>query len=55
MMLDYEITDKASALYAGGWRSEDRTWMMDEYNLTEDEANAICEWFEEFERRDQEC
>ena len=32
----------AAALYDGGWRSSDRAWMMNEYNLTEEEADELC-------------
>lgn len=34
--------DTASALYDGGWRAEDRDWLIDEYELSEEEADAIC-------------
>lgn len=33
---------RAASLYDGGWRSEDRDDLIDEYDLTEDEADAIC-------------
>lgn len=32
----------AASLYDGGWRAEDRDQMIDEYNLTADEADDIC-------------
>ena len=34
--------DEASALYDGGWRAEDREWLIDEYKLSEEKADAIC-------------
>lgn len=34
---------RAASLYDAGWRSEDRDDLIDEYDLTEDEADAICE------------
>lgn len=33
----------ATALYDGGWRAEDRDELVAEYNLSEEEADAICE------------
>lgn len=33
----------AAALYDGGWRAEDRDELVAEYNLSEEEADAICE------------
>ena len=32
----------AASLYDGGWRTEDRDRLIDEYNLTEEEADDIC-------------
>ena len=32
----------AASLYDGGWRAEDRDQLIDEYNLTADEADDIC-------------
>ena len=31
-----------ASLYDGGWRAEDRDQLIDEYNLTADEADDIC-------------
>ena len=39
-MTDYRSS--AAALYDGGWRAEDRDQLIDEYNLTADEADDIC-------------
>ena len=33
----------AAALYDGGWRAEDRDELVAEYDLSEEEADAICE------------
>ena len=32
----------AASLHDGGWRAEDRDQLIDEYNLTADEADDIC-------------
>jgi len=32
----------AASLYDGGWRAEDRDQLIEEYNLTADEADEIC-------------
>lgn len=32
----------AASLYDGGWRAEDRDQLIDEYNLTADEADELC-------------
>lgn len=39
----------AASLYDGGWRAEDRDQLIDEYNLTADEADEICEGLREIE------
>lgn len=41
--------DSALALYAGGWRSEDKEELMIEYELTEDEAFKICQLLKNFD------
>lgn len=46
-----DVTSSAAALYDGGWRAADKDELIEEHNLTEEEANAICEWLEEYERR----
>lgn len=38
-----DIQRAASNLYDGGWRAEDRDQLIKEYELTEEEADAICE------------
>ena len=38
-----DITTSAAALYDGGWRAEDRDQLITEYDLTPEDAEAICE------------
>jgi hypothetical protein len=37
-----DLRASAAALYDGGWRAHDRDQLVDEYNLTEEDADAIC-------------
>lgn len=37
-----DVESSAAALYDGGWRAEDRVQLMEEYALTDDEADALC-------------
>lgn len=39
----------AATLYDGGWRSEDKEDLMAEYEMTEEEAEEICEQLKEIE------
>ena len=39
----------AASLYDGGWRSTDKEELMTEYELTEEEAEKICEFLKEYE------
>ena len=48
MIKDYESS--AAALYDGGWRAEDRDQLIEEYELTEDEADKICEILASYEK-----
>lgn len=48
-MKDYESS--AAALYDGGWRSEDKEDLIEEYQLTEEEANTICDILAEIEKK----
>ena len=41
-MMTMNIQYSAASLYDGGWRAEDRDQLIDEYNLTADEADDIC-------------
>lgn len=43
-----DISSSAAALYDGGWRAEDRDQLISEYDLTEDEADQLCEALAEF-------
>lgn len=42
------------SLYDGGWRSVDIAEMIDEYNLTLEEASDICTQLAELEREEQQ-
>lgn len=44
-----DIATSAAALYDGGWRAEDHDQLMIEYDLTSDEADAICEALKDIE------
>lgn len=37
-----DFYSSAAALYDGGWRAEDKEQLIEEYDLTEDEAERIC-------------
>jgi hypothetical protein len=43
------VESMAAALYDGGWRAADREQFMAEYDLTNDEAEAICNELERYE------
>jgi hypothetical protein len=49
-----ELRDIAASLYDGDWRADDREQLIDCYDLTEDEADAICKLLEEYENADRE-
>ena len=40
----------AASLYDGGWRSEDKEALMAEYELTDEEAEEICEELKVYEQ-----
>lgn len=44
-----KLSYTAAALYDGGWRAEDRDWLIDEYELSEEEADAICKMLAYYE------
>lgn len=44
-----ELESGAAALYAGGWSAEDRDAIQREYDLTDDETDAIVEKLAEYE------
>jgi hypothetical protein len=43
-----DIESSAAALFEGGWRAE-KEQLIIEYNLTAEEAEAICAKLEEYE------
>lgn len=45
----YDLYDDAAALFDGGWRASDRNQMISEYDLSDEQADAICEWLAAFE------
>ena len=51
MIKDYEAS--AAALYDGGWKAEDRDQLIEEYELSEEEAAKICEILEKYEKEKQ--
>lgn len=48
-MFDSDILDAAAALYDGGWRSSDLDDLIEEYELTEEDAEKICEALDHME------
>lgn len=44
-----DVESSAAALYDGGWRAADREQLMTEYDLTADEADAICAKLAEYD------
>lgn len=44
-----DVESSAAALYDGGWRAEDKDQLIAEYDLTEDEADVLCEQLEQLE------
>lgn len=51
MIKDYEAS--AAALYDGGWKTEDREQLIEEYELSEGEADKICKLLEEYEKENK--
>ena len=45
-----EVIDTACNLYGGGWRSGDKDMLMTEYDLSEENADLICEALEDMEK-----
>lgn len=50
----HEIETIAAALYEGGWRAEDKVWMMEEYGYTEEEVTLICNRLQKIAELDKE-
>lgn len=46
--------DCAIALYDGGWRPEDKEDMINEYDLTDDEADSYIDVFERLLKDEEE-
>ncbi len=46
-MEEARISDMAASLYSGGWRAEDKDQMIQEYDLTEQDAERIAKKLEE--------
>ena len=44
-----DIATSAAALYDGGWRADDRDRLITEYDLTVEDADAICEALQDIE------
>lgn len=44
-----DYTSSAAALYDGGWRASDKDELMEEYELTEEEADRLCEILADYE------
>lgn len=44
-----EVTSIAASLYEGGWRAEDKEALMQEYEMSEENAEIICEQLREYE------
>ena len=38
----------AATLYDGGWRSEDKERIVEEYGLSESDADTVCALLKEF-------
>ena len=46
------FSGSAAALYDGGWRAEDRDQLIAEYDLTDEDADVICEFLAEYAERE---
>lgn len=46
-----ELETEAASLYDGGWRAKDRDAIQKEYDLTDDDTDAIAEKLSEYENR----
>ena len=46
-----DISSSAAALFDGGWRYADKNDLMEEYDLTEEEVNEICDELQKIEER----
>lgn len=48
-MYESDAQSAAAALYDGGWRAENKADLMNEYGLTESEAEELCKLLAEIE------
>ena len=48
-MIRIDYASSAAALYDGGWRANDKEQLIKEYELSEEDAELICERLAEFE------
>ena len=48
-MVDVETS--AAFLYDGGWRAEDKGELMQEYELTAEEADRLCEELKKLDQK----
>lgn len=46
-----ELETAAASMYDGGWRAKDRDAIQKEYDLTDDDTDAIVEKLTEYENR----
>ena len=46
-----DVQSSAAALYDGGWRAADKDDLIEEYGLTEQEAQEICAELEKYEKQ----
>lgn len=46
-----DLETEAASLYDGGWRAEDRDAIQKEYDLTDDDTDAIVEKLAEYAKR----
>lgn len=42
MKRNYDFWEMVNALMGGGWTSEDKEQLMEEYGFTDEEAETIC-------------
>ena len=47
MQRNYDFWEMVNALIGGGWTSEDKEGLMEEYGFTDEEAETICLAMEE--------
>ena len=47
--MEFDIVSVAAMLWDSGWRSIDRDQIKSEYNLTDEQTDAVCETLASFE------